>query len=115
MGDAPERIWIQGKTGEPLADRDGWQNLKPDVTTEYIRFDLHQAALDRAGADKAIRAIPSPAPMTAQQAAKVPEVAALMVEAHEASLSLRATGSTRQINQADKVDAALTAITEAKP
>ena len=58
-----------------------------------------------------IRAIPSLAPMTVQAAAKVPEVAALMVEAHEASLSLRATGSTRQINQADKVDAALTAMT----
>ena len=53
MTEAPERIWIQGETGEPLAARDDWKRLKPAETTEYIRADIHAAALAREAAMKA--------------------------------------------------------------
>jgi hypothetical protein len=152
MSDAPERLWV-GKRG--------YWGFPNEGATEYVRADLHQAALDRAEADAAarvdamreacmtaipngwmgephqsnmdygpnvsakakaaIRAIPAPAPMTVQAAAKVPEVAELIKAARAYAFendcydeeNITAMNAWRSAR--DKMDAALKPFPEAKP
>lgn len=58
MTEAPERIWAMGRRERHSKITDWeygvWDLIQDgDGDAEYIRADLHQAALDRAEADKA--------------------------------------------------------------
>lgn len=100
MSDAPERLWV-GKRG--------YWGFPNEGATEYIRADLRQAAL------------PTPAPMTVAQAARVllADVIANCGTDEDAWLPvldgiLRHCDGDRN-NAMSGLVAALAAITEAKP
>ena len=86
-----------------------WVKTVPGLG-QYIR------KTDSSRIAEAIRAIPSPAPMTVQQAARVPEVAALIYAAscvnHD---NLHGNGLEGFRSNRERLSRALTAITELKP
>ena len=159
MGDAPDRITYN--PGYKVT----YEGADPTRGYVYIRADLHQAAIDRADADKAaaveamreacaalcggneagmqfrgatgwalspraemagthhgeayaaaIRAIPVPARMTATQAARVPEVAAMIEATKNLIRDVKMNGFISiSVDYLQEVGRAIAPFTEAKP